>query len=109
MAFCKVMPLSELWIGEKRAEIVNGRPVLLVHHENGVFAYANRCAHRGLPLHDGRLEGAVLTCPVHEWRYDVCTGRGINPESACLVRYPVRIEDDCVFVDTDADPRGDAP
>jgi len=32
----------------------------------------------------------VLVCSAHHWRYDICSGRGINPASARLA--PVRVE-----------------
>jgi toluene monooxygenase system ferredoxin subunit len=99
MSFAKVCTLDDLWIGEKAGVMVAGKPVLLVNVEGTVCAYENRCRHKGLPLSAGKLEGHVLTCAVHGWCYDARTGVGINPESALLVRFPVRIEGNDIFVD----------
>ncbi len=45
------------------------------------FATANRCLHKGAALGDGRLEGCIVACPLHGWRYDVTTGACVkNPE-----------------------------
>jgi phenylpropionate dioxygenase-like ring-hydroxylating dioxygenase large terminal subunit len=38
----------------------DGRPAVL----------EDRCLHRNAPLSMGRVEGGVLTCPYHGWRYD---------------------------------------
>jgi nitrite reductase/ring-hydroxylating ferredoxin subunit len=63
------------------------------------YAVDNSCPHRGGPLGDGKLDGAIVTCPWHGYRYDVRTGvHQLNPRLnvAC---YPVTVEDGVVFVD----------
>ena len=49
---------------------------------NGTFrAVDNACPHAGGPLGEGNLEGEVIECPWHGWRFNVCTGeRPENPE-----------------------------
>ena len=47
------------------------------------------------------LAGTRLMCRAHYWEYDVVTGQGINPESVCLRRFPVRVEDGRILVDVD--------
>ena len=103
MTFQPASTLTELWKGEMRGVVVEGRRVLLVHTDDGVRAYADRCAHLGVPLSEGRLEGCTLVCSAHEWCYDVRTGMGINPDGACLKAYPVHIEGDAVLVDVSND------
>jgi nitrite reductase/ring-hydroxylating ferredoxin subunit len=47
-----------------------------VYNVDGVFyATEERCVHAGWPLSDGaELDGKQLTCPLHNWCYDVTTG-----------------------------------
>ena len=99
MSFVKATTLDDLWIGEKLGVIVGGRPVLLVNVDGQVCAFEVRCRHKGVLLSLGRLEGHVLTCSVHGWVYDARSGVGINPESAKLLRFPVRVEGNDVLVD----------
>jgi toluene monooxygenase system ferredoxin subunit len=40
----------------------------------------------------------VLTCAAHEWEFDARTGRGLNPASARLHSYPVRLDGMRIFV-----------
>ena len=55
---------------------------------NGTFrAVDNTCPHAGGPLGEGSLDGELLECPWHGWRFNVRTGeRAENPEItvACL-------------------------
>ncbi len=99
MSFCKATTLDELWIGEKLGIVVGGRRVLLVNVAGEICAYEDRCRHKGVPLSEGLLEGHVLTCHAHGWQYDARTGCGINPASARLSRYAVKIEGSDVLVD----------
>jgi toluene monooxygenase system ferredoxin subunit len=94
-----VGPLDDLWAGEMRAVTLEGQPVLLVHIEGAVRAFADRCAHQRMPLSRGRLSGRVLTCAAHEWEYDVVTGQGVNPGGVALTPFPVQIRDGAIWVD----------
>jgi len=99
MAFTPVVALADLSDGDMIGALVDRRRVLVLRFGGTVHAYEDRCAHQGVPLSGGRLDGYVLTCPVHEWLYDVRSGQGISPALACLNRFPVKIEHDQILVD----------
>jgi toluene monooxygenase system ferredoxin subunit len=92
------IPLDELWIGEMKAVSAGGRRVLLLRLEEGVFAYEDRCAHLGVPLSEGTLEGSVLTCRAHHYCYDARTGAGINPKNVCLVGVPLAVRAERIWL-----------
>lgn len=100
MSYQAVMALADLWDDEMQSCPVGTRKVLLVKLDGVVHAYEDKCAHQGVPLSEGDLEDGVLTCYAHHWQYDARTGRGVNPESACLRALPVRVEGDSIMVDT---------
>jgi len=102
MPFEPIIADAELWDGDMTARRVDGHDLLLVRHSGVVYAYENRCAHLGVALSEGRLDGYVLTCRAHHWQYDVRSGSGVNPTTACLRRFAVKIEDGKVFVDVHA-------
>ncbi|MFI5298128.1 MAG: Rieske (2Fe-2S) protein [Polyangiales bacterium] len=103
MAFRSAMSVEDLWLGEMRGTVVQGRSVVLVHVACGVRAFEDKCAHRGMRLSNGELCEDVLTCATHLWQYDARTGRGLNPETARLRRFPIRVVDGAIEVDVDAD------
>jgi len=102
MAFRPVITAAELWDGDLTAKHIGGRNVLLVRLHGVVYAYEDRCAHLGVALSEGTLNGHVLTCRAHHWQYDVRTGKGVNPVAVCLRRFEVKLEDGDVLVDVDA-------
>jgi len=97
----KVATLETLWCGEKAQVVAGGRKILLVHVEDGIHAYADRCAHKGVALSEGRLELCTIVCRAHGWEYDARTGAGINPRGVQLERYRVEVEGDDVFVEVE--------
>jgi nitrite reductase/ring-hydroxylating ferredoxin subunit len=48
--------------------------VLLAHTPAGIVAVDDRCPHMSAPLSIGELEGCVVQCPLHEGRFDLCSG-----------------------------------
>lgn len=93
---------NDLWAGEMRGLVVDGRPVLLVDVEGQVAAFVDRCCHQAFPLSRGRLDGRTITCAVHEWQYDAVSGEGLNPRGVALARFPLEVRDDGgIWVDVD--------
>ena len=94
-----VAHLAEVPRGSKLGRIVAGTRILLVNLGTGIRAYEDRCGHRDVPLCKGKLEGGILTCKAHEWRYDAATGCGIERPGVRLRSYPVRVEAARILVD----------
>lgn len=100
MAFQRVCSLDDLWENDMAVFEVEGRQVLVVHLLGGeVRAIQAACPHQAQPLVDGTLEGSVLTCQAHRWEFDVCRGKGINPEDTELRSFQAKVEGDDIYVD----------
>jgi 3-phenylpropionate/trans-cinnamate dioxygenase ferredoxin subunit len=52
----------------------------------------------GCPIFMGRLEGHTISCPCHDWRFDVRTGKFIDAPELGLRVYPVKSEAGKLFV-----------
>src|SRR4030095_10370848 len=99
MALQRVTRLDGLWSGEMRSVRLEGCTILLARVDDVVVAYEDRCAHKGLPISDGTLHGAIVTCSGHHWSYDLRDGRGVNPSSARLRALKVEIREGEIWVD----------
>jgi len=76
-----------------------GLPVLLIRKtKHEVYAIANKCPHMGCPLRTGLLEGYILTCPCHDWRFDIRTGVFLDAAEISLTVYQVKIADRMISV-----------
>lgn len=94
----RVARASEIPVGTARVVVVLGHPVAVFHLPDGFYALSNVCLHRGGPVGEGTLDGAVVTCPLHGWEYDVRTGSNVANPAARLRTYEVRVAGDDVFV-----------
>jgi nitrite reductase/ring-hydroxylating ferredoxin subunit len=73
--------------------------VALFNVEGSIFALDNACPHRGGPLGQGELDGCVVACPWHAWRWDVRTGANVNNPAVRVRCFPIAVEDGQVFVE----------
>ena len=96
--FVKVAEVGDLAPGSGKCVEVNGKQIALFNVDGAWYAIDNTCLHRGGPLGEGELEGAVVTCPWHGWQYDVTTGVNTMDESERVERYEVKVEAGSVLV-----------
>ena len=101
MSLQKIASLDDLWSGEMLSLEVAGENILLVNVDDRIYAYSDACPHQKSRLSEGSLTGRTLRCARHHWEFDVCTGRGINPQSACLKVFPVSIESTDILLNLD--------
>lgn len=72
--------------------------ILLVRLDDQLHAYRNACAHQGLPLDGGHLDGDVLRCPWHGFQFEVTSGECMTVPQAQLEPFPLRVEDDTIWI-----------
>lgn len=102
MAFERVCAAADLGIGDMAAFYVEGEEVLVVRDRDGdLHALDGICPHEDYPLVEGDFDGTVLTCVNHLWCFDVTTGKGVNPPSSRLRRFPLEVRGEGVHVDPD--------
>lgn len=87
--------------GEARELVAEDRMVALFNVDGKFFALDGVCPHQGGPLGQGALSGCIVTCPWHGWQFNVQTGQHQTSQSICHSRFPVKVENDEVFVDLD--------
>ena len=72
---------------------------LAIFNVDGTFyAMDNTCLHEGLSLGTSRLDGKVVTCRGHGWRYDVTTGNTLHVPGYGVATYPVKLVDGKIMV-----------
>ena len=99
MGFVEVAKVSGLKPGSSKVVNVSGKELALFNVDGQFFVTDNACVHRNGPLGEGTLDGDVVTCPWHGWRYNVRTGVSpVNP-AAKVQPYKVKVEGDKVLVE----------
>jgi len=60
-----VFDASMLVEGRPTQALAGELPLVIVKRDGTIHALADRCAHRGGPLHEGELDGDCISCPWH--------------------------------------------
>ena len=108
MAFERVCALAEVpEDGALRVELAD-IDVAVVRFEGRLYACEDVCSHAEVPLSEGDVEdigGApTIECWLHGSAFDLRTGEPTTlPATEPVSVYPVRVEGEDVYVDTEAD------
>lgn len=90
--------LQDIPEGGLRAMELGGEKILLSRQGAVVACFQNACAHLGLPLDGGLVENGILTCPHHEFQYDLASGECLTAPEVQLQAHGVRVIDQRVEV-----------
>lgn len=100
----RVCRVADIPLGEGRAVEIDGRRVAVFQTRNGWHALDQRCPHRGGPLADGIVADGCVTCPLHDRRFDLASGR-CHTDGLRVDVYSVEIHDGDVWVGSPVTPR----
>jgi naphthalene 1,2-dioxygenase system ferredoxin subunit len=91
------VPEGDVW-----AFSVAGRELAVYGIDGQVHASDNLCTHGQSRLSDGFVDGRQIECPLHQGRFDICSGRALcAPLERDLRIYPVEVRGDTVYVRLD--------
>jgi nitrite reductase (NADH) small subunit len=97
----KIIPvgkLAELTPGSCRSVEADGMGVAICNVDGTIYAVDNTCPHAGGPLGEGSLDGDLIECPWHGWRYNVRTGERPENHEITVDRFHVQVENDIIHV-----------
>ena len=78
---------------------INGESIAVWNVDGDFYATSDVCTHEETSLSLGDLWGEVIECPLHGAQFDVRTGEVLSlPAIFPLPTYPVRVENDTVYV-----------
>jgi 3-phenylpropionate/trans-cinnamate dioxygenase ferredoxin subunit len=111
--FTEVSKVDELKSGTMKAVSAAGREILLARVGDKYYAVDGRCPHMKGNLAQGKLEGTVVTCPLHGSQFDISNGQVVRwlkgglmsklgkavKLSKDLTVYNVKVEDGKVLVE----------
>jgi nitrite reductase/ring-hydroxylating ferredoxin subunit len=85
--------------GGKLRVIVEGYPVCLYRVNGTYYASGDPCPHELLSLADGgALDGEIVTCGAHRYRFNVRTGECYEDPGISLTRLPCGRKNGTVYV-----------
>ena len=99
MEYVKLARVQDFEQTRIRSYRLLARPVGIIKQKDGsFFATEVGCKHELADLTQGRMDGDVVTCPWHGWKYNLVTGECLWGSNVCLRRHGIKIEGDDIYV-----------
>ncbi len=96
--YIEVTSLEKLPVGTGSSFTVAEKDIAVFNVDGTIYAMADTCLHKGYSLGSGVLNGKVVTCRAHGWRYDVTTGSTMSSPGYGVTSYPTKVDDGKIFV-----------
>jgi len=96
------LKLEEVPIGESRCVTLGEAQVGLFRNQDGLFAIDNICPHRGAPLHEGMVSDGQVTCPWHQWQFQLNNGVCRNIPKVRVPAYAAEVRGGTIWIDLEA-------
>ncbi|RMF39827.1 MAG: nitrite reductase (NAD(P)H) small subunit [Planctomycetota bacterium] len=97
-AFVTVARVGEIPEGRGRAYPVGKRMIAVFCVEGRYYAIDDFCPHQGASLAEGYLDGCIVACPLHHWRFSIEDGTWMDNTRIKIDAYPVRVVGDRIQV-----------
>lgn len=81
-----------------------GRKICIGRYKQEYFAFTHKCPHASGYFADGFIDAlGNVVCPLHRYKFCMKNGRNVTGEGYYLKHWPLRIEEEGVFVGFEAD------
>ncbi len=89
----RVAHIDDLAVGAMKMVRVENHRLCLVRTSEGVFALNHACPHEGYGMTQGSLDGNLITCAWHNWKFRVDDGACVVGEED-ITTHPATIDED---------------
>jgi len=101
MALVRAMSKAKVPDGKICEVRVNRKSLAVANVEGKPCVISNICTHEQGLLGRGVLEGTVVTCPWHNWKFDVISGKLLSSQGEGVKTYAAEVQGEDLFVDLD--------
>ncbi|MCA9916914.1 MAG: Rieske (2Fe-2S) protein [Anaerolineales bacterium] len=97
------VPAETVLADQITAVSLNRHKIILTSWDGTLYAFSAECPHASADFSKGWISRYKVTCPDHQYCWDVRNGRILWPddENYRLKKYPVKVEDGIVMVKID--------
>ena len=99
MSWIDIGPIADIPMrGARKIKTQLGCVAIFRTGPDEVFAAVDRCPHKGGPLSEGIVHGQSVTCPLHNWVFDLNTGQA-KGEDVSINTFPVQVKGGRVLIE----------
>lgn len=100
----RVCATSELLPGESTVVWDGDTAIIVFNYDGAYYALEDRCSHQDFELSAGPFDGerGTIECILHGSKFDVCSGRALNPPAyGPVAKFPTRIDAGAIWTRDD--------
>jgi nitrite reductase (NADH) small subunit len=73
--------------------VEGGEEIAVFHTIGGEFyALVNKCPHKQGPLSQGIVHGDSVSCPLHNWKISLKSGKALGDDEGCTPTIPLKVD-----------------
>jgi 3-phenylpropionate/trans-cinnamate dioxygenase ferredoxin component len=96
--FIEATGLEQLRPGTGSRFTLLDKEVAIFNVDGNICAISDICPHAGGSLGLGKLDGSIVTCPVHGMKFDATTGCFAGTSDFGVAAYPAKVVDGKIMV-----------
>ncbi len=96
--FVEVAGLEQIRPGTGSRFFIEDKEMAIFNVDGTICAISDICPHAGGSLGIGKLDGRIVTCPVHGMKFDVTTGCFAGTSDFGVAAYKAKIVDGTIMV-----------
>lgn len=91
-------PADEIAVGEFKIYNLDAIDVAVYNIEGKYYAIGINCPHAGVVITRGIIEGSLITCPGHGYKFDIITGKCVDDPELKLAKFDLKISNGIISV-----------
>lgn len=92
-----LMAMDAIPAGKITYSSADGRSLFVYRTEDSIRVYDSRCPHQVTNIPHLALDGMRLTCPKHQWTFDIATGECVEKGNRPLQHFEHKVENGRLF------------
>ncbi|MDA7950478.1 MAG: Rieske (2Fe-2S) protein [Pirellulaceae bacterium] len=88
----KILSQEEAEKSDRHEIVVEGEIIAVFRQEGSYYALDGLCPHHQGPLAQGEVDGLVVECPWHGWKFHLDSGCYAHNQSMQHTTYPIKLE-----------------
>jgi 3-phenylpropionate/trans-cinnamate dioxygenase ferredoxin subunit len=96
--FIEIAPVDRIPPGTGAPFTAADKDIAIFNVNGTICAIDGTCPHAGGSLGMGKLDGRIVTCPVHGMKFDVTTGCFAGTSDFGVASYPAKVVDGEIVV-----------
>ena len=97
--FIEIAPVERIPPGTGASFTIADKDIAIFNVDGTICSIADTCPHAGGSLGLGKLDGRIVTCPVHGMKFDVTNGCFAGTSDSAIASYLVKVVDGRVLAE----------